>query len=184
MVENSEITSLLSEWFSGDNTALERALPLIYSELHRLAASKMRDERSGHSLQPTALINEAVIRILGGTPIHVKNRSEFIGILGHAMREVLVDHARRKQAGKRFQQSNRVDFEGVDAAVNEQELIEIDDALKQLALVKPRQARVVELKFFGGLDLDEIAQITNSSSATVTRDWRLARAWLQRHIQG
>lgn len=178
----ADVTSLLSAWSLGDPAALNAAIPMIYAELRRLAAAQLRCERQNHTLQPTALVNEAVIRLIGKKPTFLESRKQLIGVLGHAMREVLVDSARRKLADKRAHNVENLDVEALEISKGEVSVLSLDDALNLLAKIQPRQAQVVELKFFGGLTLDEIAEVVDASTATVTRDWRLARAWLKREM--
>jgi RNA polymerase sigma-70 factor, ECF subfamily len=183
-MEVDDVTNLLNQWARGDRQALNALLPSVYAELRRLAQSYLRRERSDHTLQPTALINESIARLLGGKrPEEWESRAQLIGIMARTMREILVDAARRHNAAKRPNPRDQVDFEGIEIAKEESSLLGVDDALKRLNEVHPRQARVVELKYFGGLSLNEIADVMNSSEATVTRDWRLARAWLRRDIE-
>ena len=174
---------MLAKAESGDKTSLDALLPLVYSELHQLARRYLKRERNAHTLQPTALINEAVARLLGGSVLtRCQSRAEFIALLARGMRQVLVDTARRHNAAKRPHRTDQVELDSVVVAVDDN-VISIDDSLRRLADIHPRQARVVELKYFGGLTLDEIAEVMQSSEATVTRDWRLARAWLERDIR-
>jgi RNA polymerase sigma-70 factor (ECF subfamily) len=182
-VEFGEVTNLLNQWAQGDRQALNALLPSVYSELRRLAQSYVRRERSDHTLQPTALINESIARLLGGKrPEQWESRAQLIGIMARTMREILVDAARRHNAAKRPNPMDRVDFDAVELVIEDGSLLGVDEALKRLSEIHPRQARVVELKYFGGLSLDEIADLMHSSEATVTRDWRLARAWLRRDM--
>ena len=178
----ADVTGLLSAWNLGDPAALNAAIPLIYAELRRLAAAQLRAERHNHTLQPTALVNEAVIRLIGKKPAFLESRKQLIGVLGHAMREVLVDSARRKLADKRAHNVEHLDVEALDISMGDVSIVSLDDSLNMLAKIQPRQAQIVELKFFGGLTLEEIAEVVSASTATVTRDWRLARAWLKREM--
>jgi RNA polymerase sigma factor (TIGR02999 family) len=180
---SGEVTQLLKAMHNGDPAAADRLLPLIYSELHRLARAYMRRERPDHTLQATALINEAYLR-LAGEDIDWNNRAHFIGLAAHAMRQVLVDHARRHNAERRAGGLNRVEMHD-DLAVSPSRLDEIasvDQALTRLAANNPRQARVVELRYFGGLSVEQIARILEVAPRSVKRDWSLARIFLAREL--
>jgi RNA polymerase sigma factor (TIGR02999 family) len=179
-----EVTALLRDWSGGDRQALERLLPLVYDELRRLAASYLRQERPDHTLQPTALVHEAYLRLVDQRRVAWQNRAHFFGIAAQMMRRILVDHARRRQASKRSAAPVRVVTEAPDVAGSDRgtELLALDAALDGLARLDPDQARVVELRFFGGLTIEETAEVTSTSTATVKREWRTARAWLRREI--
>jgi RNA polymerase sigma factor (TIGR02999 family) len=178
-----EITQLLKAMHAGDSSAAEQLLPLVYSELHRLAESFMRRERPGHTLQTTALINEAYLR-LAGCEIDWNSRSHFIGVAARVMRNVLVDFARSHSALRRSGGFRRIEMREDLAITFERldELMWLDEGLTKLAEANPRQARVVELRYFGGLSFDQIARILDVSSRSVKRDWSLARIWLFRHL--
>jgi RNA polymerase sigma-70 factor, ECF subfamily len=178
-VEDGEVTRLLKAMKSGDQTASERLLPLVYEELHRLAKSYMRRERQDHTLQPTALINEAYLR-LAGDKTDWQNHSHFIAVAANVMRRVLVDHARMHNAGMRGGDFQRVEFEEGMAVSRERssELLALDDALSELERVSPRQAKVVELRYFAGLSVDEIGAIMKIAPRSIQRDWASARIWL------
>jgi RNA polymerase sigma factor (TIGR02999 family) len=179
MESGGEVTVLLKRWRAGDAAALDQLTPLVYQELRALARGYLRSERSDHTLQPTALVNEAFIRLIGQDSVDWETRSQFIGIAAQAMRRILVDHARRRLADKRPDPKLRADFELAEGVPERaEELVALDEALGDLAKLDPRQAQVVELKYFGGLELDEVAKALHISTATVTREWRLARAWL------
>jgi RNA polymerase sigma-70 factor (ECF subfamily) len=177
--ENGEVTLLLKAMQSGDSTASEKLLPLVYKELHRLAESYMRRERGDHTLQPTALINETYLRLTGDT-IHWQNRAHFIGVAANIMRRVLVDHARAHKAGVRGGNLQRVELEEGIAISKERssEMLILDDALNELEKVNPRQAKVVELRYFAGLSLEEIAATLEMGARSVEREWASARVWL------
>ncbi|MBN8740083.1 MAG: hypothetical protein BGP24_00025 [Lysobacterales bacterium 69-70] len=160
----------------------ERLSPLLYAELKALAAGAMRAERDDHTLQTTALVNEACLRVIGQHSFDASNRAQLLGVAAQMMRRVLVDHARRRTAAKRPTSDVRVMIEEIDLPEAEADLIGLDDALRRLARISPRQARVVDLKFFAGLELDEIADLLDVARPTVVRDWRMARAWLQREL--
>ena len=177
--DQGEVTLLLRAMQSGDPTASEKLLPLVYNELHRLAEPYMRRERPNHTLQPTALINETYLRLTGDT-INWQNRAHFVGVAANIMRRVLVDHARAHKAGIRGGNLQRVEFEEGIAISKERsnEMLQLDDALNKLEEVNPRQAKVVELRYFGGLSVEEIAAILNIGPRTVEREWASARVWL------
>ncbi|WP_300620105.1 ECF-type sigma factor [Dokdonella sp.] len=162
--------------------ANERLSPLLYAELKALAARAMRSEREGHTLQTTALVNEACVRVLGQERIDASNRAQFLGIAAQMMRRVLVDHARRRAASKRPSSDQRIAIDEIDLPAAETDLIGLDGALERLFAINPRQARVVDLKFFAGLELEQIADTLDVARPTVVRDWRMARAWLQREL--
>ncbi|HTY40581.1 MAG TPA: sigma-70 family RNA polymerase sigma factor [Thermoanaerobaculia bacterium] len=178
-----EVTALLREWSAGDRGALERLMPLVYGELRKLAASHLRAERGDHTLQPTALVHEAYLRLVGQRSVTWANRAHFYGIAAQMMRRVLVDHARRRQAAKRTPGTLYVDA-GPDSGGPDRapELLALDRALTELERLDPRQARVVELRFFAGLSVEETAEVAGVSTATVKREWRTARAFLRHEI--
>jgi RNA polymerase sigma-70 factor, ECF subfamily len=182
--DNGDVTLLLKAMKSGDGTAVDKLFPLVYKELHRLAASCMRRERAGHTLQPTALINEAYLR-LTGDDIDWQSRAHFIGVAARVMRRVLVDHARAHNAGMRGGGLQRVELEEGMAISKERssEVLALDDALLRLEKVNARQARVVELRYFAGLSVEEIALLLGTAPRSVQRDWALARVWLFQQIQ-
>lgn len=177
-----EITGLLTRCSAGDGAALDRLTPIVYTELKALAARALRGERDGHTLQTTALVNEAYLRLLGQRSLDPANRAQFIGLAAQAMRRVLVDHARRRQAAKRPTSDQRVAIDEIDLPEAEADLIGLDGALGRLAEISPRQAKVVDLKFFAGMELEQIADVLDIARPTVVRDWRMARAWLQREL--
>ena len=181
---DGQITLLLRAMRSGDKSASEKLLPLVYNELHRLAESYMRRERPDHTLQPTALINEAYLR-LAHDPVDWQSHEHFIGVAANVMRRVLVDHARARNAHMRGGDLQRVELEEGIAISQErsEEVLALDEALNHLEEVNPRQARVVELRYFAGLSVDEIGAILNVSPRSVKRDWALARIWLFQEIE-
>ncbi len=185
MSENDKVTQILRAMQGGDDAAAEQLLPLIYAELHRLAASYMRRERKDHTLQPTALINEAYIR-LTKERLEWQNREHFIGVAAHVMRRILVDHARAHNAGIRGGRQRRVELEEIIAFSEDRstELLALDNALDKLMNVNARQARVVELRYFGGLTVEEIAALLKLAPRSVKRDWSLARIWLYKELRG
>ena len=179
-----EVTVLLRRWRAGDAGALEKLTPLVYQELRALARGYLRSERADHTLQPTALVNEAFLKLIGQDRVDWETRSQFIGLAAQAMRRILVDHARRRLADKRPDPKQRLDLEHAEGVPDRpEELVALDTALEDLARLDPRQAQVVELKYFGGLELEEVASALGISTATVTREWRLARAWLWKALQ-
>lgn len=180
-----EIARLLARCDDGDSDARNHLTPIVYAELKALAANAMRGERAGHTLQTTALVNEACLRLLGDAAATMANRAQFAALAAQAMRRVLVDHARRRQAAKRPDPAQRVDIVDIDLASDAAgivDLIELDGALERLAGLSPRQAQVVDLKFFAGLELEQIADMLEVARPTIVRDWRMARAWLQREL--
>jgi len=179
--EPANITQLLVAWSEGDAAALPALAPLVERELHRIAASYMANERREHTLQPTALVNEAFVRLVGWNKVRWQNRAHFYGVAAQVMRRVLVDFARSRQRGKRGGAALHVTLnEALDHAApsRDADLVELDDALRLLERLSSRQCQVVELRFFGGLELEEIAHVLGVSIGTVRRDWSLARAWL------
>lgn len=183
--DGGEVTTLLRAWSHGDADAFDRVLPLVYDELHRMAARYLIGERSTISLQATALVNEVCVRLLGWTPDTWQNREHFFGVSARMMRRVLVDIARRRRAERRGgPEAVRVPIDAIDVPASEPaaDLLEIDAALQMLALEDPRKAQVVELRFFGGLSVDETARALGISVRTVHSDWAFARAWLFRTL--
>lgn len=184
MAEPGDVTRLLGELSHGNQAAMDQLLPLVYDELHTIAARYFGRERRDHTLQPTALVNEAYLRLVDQQQAHWQNRLHFLGVAAIMMRRILVDHARSRQAVKRGQESHKVPLDDA-MLVSEQrsvEMIAIDEALDRLAAMDPQQARLVELRFFGGLSVEETAEILRVSPATVKRHWNSARAWLHNEI--
>ena len=180
-----EVTALLRAWSGGEADAFERVMPLVYDELHRMAARHLAGERSSISLQPTALVNELCLRLLGWNPIPWQSRGHFFGVSAGMMRHVLVDIARRRRAGRRGgPHARRVPLDGIDVPATEPgaDLLAVDAALQLLAREDPRKAQVVELRFFGGLSIEETAVALGISARTVHTDWAFARAWLFRQL--
>ncbi|MGI9066149.1 MAG: sigma-70 family RNA polymerase sigma factor [Pyrinomonadaceae bacterium] len=179
-----ELTQLLMAWSDGDRAALDKLTPLVYEELRRLAHSYMNRERKGHTLQTTALVNEAYLRLFNREEIHWQNRAHFFAIAAQLMRRILVDHARGRTSQKRGGKAQMVSLD--EAAIISQEraseVIALDEALKGLALIDPQQSRIVELRFFGGLSVDETAEVLSLSPATIKREWSSAKLWLHREI--
>src|SRR6202044_1659447 len=182
---SDQVTTLLQHWVRGDERALGDLVPLVYQELRRLAHYHMQSERSDHTLQSTALVNEAFLRLLGSEPVELQNRTHFIGIASRLMRQILVDYARSRQAGKR-EAGLRIDIEALAELPikGDAQLLVLDDALESLSQLDERQAKIVEMKFFGGLTAAEIAQVLGVSLTTVERDWAVARLWLRRQMDG
>ena len=176
------VTDLLQEWGRGQPGALADLIPLVYEELRGVAANYLKGERPGHTLQPTALVHEAFLRLLDQKKVVWENRAHFFAIASRMMRRVLVDHARRRAAAKRDGQAFRVDIPLAVSPESDPDLITLDDALTRLEKLDPAQARVVELRFFGGLTVEETAEVTGTSPATVKREWQTARAFLRREI--
>ncbi len=181
-----EVTQLLVAWSSGDQSALDQLMPLVYGELHRLAHRYMRRENPGHSLQTTALVNEAFVRLTAGKSVNWQNRAHFFAVSANVMRRILVDIANAHGAQKRGGNLQHVQLDEalVIAEDREADLVALDDALTTLATIDPRKSQVVELRFFGGLSVDETAEVLKVSPDTVLRDWRLARSWLMRELSG
>jgi len=175
---------MLVAWSQGDQAALERLVPLVSAELHRVAKRYMARERPGHTLQTTALINEAYLRLIDGARVDWQNRTHFFAVSAQVMRRILVDFARSHQNLKRGGNSRQITFDEVMAVPSEPDanLVAIDQALTALTALDPRQGQVVELRFFGGLSLEETATAMKISVATVRREWTLARAWLRREL--
>ena len=181
----AEVTGLLNASNGGDPGAKSRLIPLVYNELRRLAGHYMRQERPGHTLQATALVHEAYMRLIRQREQTWENKAHFFAIAGRLMREILIDHARAHRRGKRGGAWERVSWSediGRGGGEDPEQLIEIDTALKKLEEENPRQSQIVELKFFAGLTVDEIAAALKVSPKTVKRDWNVARAWLHRQI--
>jgi RNA polymerase sigma factor (TIGR02999 family) len=181
--QKGQVTELLRHWKEGDEKALRALVPLVYKELRRLAHYHLQSERPDHTLQSTALVHEAYLRLLGGHPVELHNRAHFVAVASRLMRQILVDYARQRRADKR-DGGCKVTFEDMDALpVNgDAELLALDDALDELARIDERQGKIVEMKFFGGLSAPEISQVLGISRATVDRDWATARVWLHRQM--
>jgi RNA polymerase sigma factor (TIGR02999 family) len=182
----NQVTELLQGWRGGDSKALDELLPLVYKELRRLAHFQLRNERVGHTLQSSALVHEAYLRLVGANPPRWESRTHFFAIAAQLMRQILVDYARQHRAAKRGGSVCKVSLQ--DAMVmsrqTDVDVIALDEALQALTRIDERQSRVVELRFFAGLSLEEISEALNVGSATVQRDWTAARAWLYREMSG
>lgn len=180
------VTQWLLDWGGRDKAALDQMLPVVYEELHRLAERYLSRERPGHTLQPTALVHEAYLRLVDQRRVDWRNRAQFLGLAASMMRRILVNHARDRAAGKRGGGAEAVSLGLMEAVagVEEIDLIALEDALGRLGAQDERKGRVVELKFFGGLTIEEIAEVLGVSGATVEREWAFARAWLFDAIEG
>lgn len=178
------VTLLLSAWADGDEGALRELMPLVYHELRRIAQHHMSGQPPGHTLQPTALIHEAFVKLIGGGEKNFQNRTHFFAVASMAMRQVLVNHANARLARKRGGGAVNVSIDDEEAAVQREatNVLALDDALKTLHVMDPRKSRVVELRYFGGLSIEETSEALGISTVTVTRDWQAARAWLAREL--
>lgn len=181
-----DVTKLLEKWGQGDQDALAQLMPLVYDELHRLAGAYLRRERRGHTLQPTALVNEAYLKLIDQRTSHWRNRAQFFGVAAQLMRRILVDHARAHHAAKRGGPRYNVSLSKARRFGDEPDLdlLDLHEVLERLAEIDPGQARIVELRFFGGLTIEETAEVMEMSHATVEREWSMARAWLKRELRG
>ena len=185
MQSPQSITQLLVKWGDGDKAALDELMPLVYETLRRLAGGYLRRERGDHSLQPTALVHEAYVRLVDQHSSTWQNRAQFFGLAARLMRNILVDYARERLAAKRGGEPLRLSLSQADrfGKQSDVELIALNDALNELAAVKPKHAEIIELRFFGGLTIEETAVAMDISHATVERDWAFARAWLRRAMK-
>jgi RNA polymerase sigma-70 factor (ECF subfamily) len=183
MSDAHEVTGLLAKWAKGNPQALEELTPLVYRELRQLAASYLRRERPGHTLQPTALVHEAYMRLVDQSNLTWQSRSHFYGVAARLMRQILVDHARRKHAGKRGGQKVSLEEAVSFSPDRGYLLVALDTGLNALEKIDPRKCRAVELRYFGGLSMEEIAQALDVSAVTVRRDLRMAEAWLHSEMQ-
>jgi len=179
-----EITGLLLDWGNGDKAALDRVIPLVYQELRLLAHRQMRRERAGDTLQTTALINEAYLRLVDYARVRPRDRAHFFAIAAQAMRRILIERARNRRSAKRGSGGQKVSLDEVADVFNERaaDLVALDEALTSLAAFAPRKAQIVELKYFGGLTIEETAEVLDVSTPTVERDWQVAKIWLHREI--
>ncbi len=179
-----EITGLLLAWGNGDKAALDRLIPLVYQELRRLAHRQMRRERAGDTLQTTALVNEAYLRLVDYERMQPRDRAHFLAIAAQAMRRILIERARSRRSAKRGSGAQKVSLDEAAEVSNERaaDVLALDEALTQLAAIDPRKSQIVELKYFGGLTIEETAEVLEVSAPTVERDWRTARIWLHREI--
>jgi len=184
MSATHDVTRLLHDWANGNQQALNELTPLVYRELRQLAASCLRKERDGHTLQPTALVHEAYLRLVNQKNPSWQSRSHFFGIAARLMRQILVDHARKRQALKRFGQNVSLEEAGDFPSEWSQHLVALDIGLDALSKLDPRKCKAIELRYFAGLSMDEIALALDLSAVTVRRDLRMAEAWLQHQMQG
>ena len=181
-----QITAWLDDWRRGNTQASERLADAVHAELRQIAARFLRHERDGHTLEPHALVNELWVRLMGGEPVPYQNRSHFFAIAAQTMRRILIDYARARVAGKRGGVQQQVSLSAIDGwnpVAHYQDMLVLDQALSRLARADPRAARVVELRFFSGLQEDEVAEVLGVSVITVKRDWKVARAWLAGRLQ-
>jgi RNA polymerase sigma factor (TIGR02999 family) len=185
MVPARDVTALLGDWSRGDRTAFNQLLPLVYAELRRVAARQLRHERADHTLQPTALVHEVFIRLVDQRNVDWQNRAHFFGVAAQVMRRILVDHARRHDAGKRGDGVRAVSLDEAKdvAAADEMPILALDQALDRLEKIDGGLAKIVELRAFGGLTIDEAAHVLSVSPSTAKREWRTAKAWLNRELE-
>jgi RNA polymerase sigma factor (TIGR02999 family) len=179
-----QVTQLLSDWSSGDQSARDQLMPLVYDELHRLAHNYMKRESPGHTLQTSALVNEAFVKLVDQRNVRWQNRAHFFGIAAQLMRRILVDHARSRQSAKRGGGSHSISFDEALVISDERsaEVVAVHEALERLSELDTRKGQIVELRFFGGLSIDETAEVLGVSPGTVMRDWTMAKAWLRREM--
>ncbi len=184
MADGNDITELLLQWNQGSKRALDELMPMVERELRRLARLRLRDEPSTHTLQPTALVNECYMRLIDRKQVSWAERAHFYGFAARTMRRILVDHARARRTAKRGSgvRAESLDDHVTIAARRDVDVVALDDALKALSALDPRQSRIVELRFFGGLTIQETAEVLEVGEATVSRDWQSARAWLFREL--
>src|SRR3989440_9648023 len=186
MEKAESVTQLLADWSNGNPKALDKLMPLVYSELRRLARNYLRHERQNHTLQPTALVNEAYLKLIDQKSARWQNRAQFYGVAAQLMRRILVDHARQHQAAKRGgsdQQRLSITSAGQLGEKPDLDLLALHEALEELKSFDSQQERIVELRFFGGLSIEETAEVMGIGHATVERDWKMARAWLRRKLE-
>ena len=185
MQDGGQITQLLNDWGDGSQAAADKLMPMVYEELRRQASRMLRKERPNHTLQTTALINEAYLKLVGQNDVEWQNRSHFFAIASVAMRRILVDHARERHAGKRGGVAENLPIDDVLQIAGKErsvDLVALDEALSRLARLDQRQAKVVELRYFSGLSIDETADVLGVSNATVRLDWSMAKAWLRQEL--
>lgn len=187
MSGQADITRLLIDWNAGDRTALEELMPLVYEELHRIAHRHLRRESAERTLQTTALVHEAFLKLVDQTRVNWQNRAQFFGVAAQMMRRILVDHARKRSRNKRGGDAVKFSLDAGTIDVSAEraaELIALDEALQRLAEVEPQKAKLVELRYFGGLSIEETAEVLGVGTATVIRHWRTVKAWLYKEIVG
>lgn len=184
--EAQPLTALLSQWSAGNKGAADEIVPILYRELRKVAAARLRSDRSGHTLQPTALVNEAYLKLIGSAPQHWENRAHFLTFASHIMRQILTDHARKFRSAKRGGGDVKIELQDRVGAMEHPEslLVALDDALTEFSGVDERKAKLIEMKYFGGLTGEEMATALGIGTATVTRELRLAEAWLRRYVAG
>jgi RNA polymerase sigma factor (TIGR02999 family) len=185
--DQTGITQLLIAWGDGEREALDQLVPLVYDDLRRLAAGYMGRETPGHALQPTALVHEAYVRLIDQRRVQWRNRAHFFGVAANMMRRILVDDARKRRAEKRGGAAERITLTGEDIAAPEQhdiDVLALHEALERLASFDPQQERIVELRYFGGLTIEETAEVIGMSPATIVREWTIAKAWLRADMSG
>lgn len=182
--QSDEVTGILHEWGGGDKDAAERLFPLVYDELKRRARGYLSRERNDHTLQPTALVHEAYLRLVDQTVLKAENRTHFFGIAARLMRQILVDYARQKNAEKRGGNAHRLSLDEVDSPLEETagDILALDEALGRLEAIDPRKCKVVEMRYFGGMREDEIADVLGVTEKTIRRDWQFAKLWLFRDL--
>jgi RNA polymerase sigma-70 factor (ECF subfamily) len=186
MIPQGEVTGLLTAWGKGDQNALNELMPIVYGELHRMAQRAWSGQNQGNTLQPTALINEAYLKLAGAESASYQNRSHFFAVACTAMRQILVNHAKSRQTGKRGSGQFVLSLDDIQPAVNQEaaEVVALHEALERLQAIDERKSKVVEMRYFGGLSIEETAEALGISVITVNRDWRLARTWLIREMSG
>lgn len=187
MKNTDDVTQLLLKWSQGDKAAMEELLPMVYRELQKIAHRYLNKERGEHTLQTTALVHEAYLKLIDQTRVQWQNRAQFFGIAAQAMRRILIDNARQRLADKRGAGAEKISIDDKEIDISDEKasnLIELDFALKKLAELDPNKSRLVELRYFGGLSLEETAEVLGVSRPTVIRQWRLAKAWLYKEIAG
>jgi RNA polymerase sigma factor (TIGR02999 family) len=183
--ESEPVSQLLARWRAGDEKALQALIPSVYKELHALAHYCLKAERSHHTLQSTALVNEAYLRLVDQSPVQAENRAHFVAVAARLMRQILVDYARTRRAAKRGPEFKLELEEALDLPDKQSvDVVALDDALSKLSRRDPQQERIVELRFFGGMTVEETAEVLGISVATVKRDWNMAKAWLTREMRG
>jgi RNA polymerase sigma factor (TIGR02999 family) len=183
-IPTSDVTRLLQDWSQGDPSALERLIPLVFDDLRQIASRLFQRESDGHTLQPTALVNEVYLRLMDQRKIHWQNREQFFGVAALLMRRILVDYAKGRQAAKRGSGAPKVPLDESMAVpeMRDLDVVALDEALTELAKIDPRQGRIVEMRFFMGLSHEEIADVLEISVTTVKREWRMAKLWLHREL--
>jgi RNA polymerase sigma factor (TIGR02999 family) len=179
------VTQILQAWAAGDRSALDRLIPMVYRELRKTAGAYMRRERVGHTLQPTALINEAYLRLVDGPVMNWQNRAQFFGVAATVMRHVLTDYARARSAQKRGEGIQKLTLDEALAQGEEPDvdLVKLDEALTKFEKIDPKKSKIIELRFYGGLSIEETAEVLGVSPSTIKRDWRTARAWLRHELE-